>query len=192
MSKLYVVGAVAACAAAPVCAQPYTYADAGGALVMFDGEALSNPDGDYNAATLQGRIGYAFNDFFAVELDLGVGVSDAEATDEFFGTEDTISIGTFSGIYGRVGFSPIEQVHLFVKGGAVGGDLDIEIVDAFSGTVLASGDGGVNGLGFGAGAQVNLSDTLYLRGDYTRYDLEDDGVFEIEADVFSLGIGLKF
>ncbi|MCI4644635.1 MAG: porin family protein [Hyphomonadaceae bacterium] len=172
--------------------QPKSYFDAGANFVMFDGDALSNPDGEYNAMALQGRYGYKFTSIFSVEMDIAVGVSDAEADDNVFLTTDTISIGTLAGLYGRAGFNPTDQLHLFAKGGFVGGDIEIDIVDQFTGQSLAQGEGGVNGFGVGLGFEVNATDTVFLRGDYTRYDTESDGGFELKADTYALAVGIRF
>ena len=43
------------------------------------------------------------------------------------------------------------------------------------------------GLAFGLDGTLNLTDTLYLRGDATRYDSSD-----AETDSFSIGAGLRF
>lgn len=44
-----------------------------------------------------------------------------------------------------------------------------------------------SGVGYGAGAEVMVSPQLGIRGDYTRYDIED-----LEADAFTVAAVFKF
>lgn len=168
------------------------YADVGVNVIQFDGAAVLNPDETYDVTTIQGRVGYQMNKFFSLELDLSVGVGEAEVEDQNFGTLDTIKAGTFAGIYARGGFNPVEKLHVFGKVGAVGGDLEITVQSLSNSSIRSESEGNVNGIGYGLGFQLDFTDKLFVRGDYTRYDMESEGGFEIEADTFGIAVGTRF
>lgn len=188
--KTIVSAAVAAIAASPAMAQGL-YINGGANLVDIDGDVLSNPEGEYQAGTVFGNVGFDFTKNFGAELDIQVGVSDAEATDNFAMTEDRISINTFAGVYAKAGVPLADFLWIGGRVGAVGGDLDVEIVDQVTGQSF-SGEGSVSGIGYGGVVTVDFASNMFLRFDYTRYDLEDDGDASFEADSFALSLGMRF
>jgi opacity protein-like surface antigen len=151
MKKLAILAVMSAVSAfaftAPAIAQPLGWY-AGAGYTSYDTEA-----GDVGAAT--GRLGYQFTPHLGVEGEASFGVDD----------DDGAELDNAYGIYG-VGTLPVtERVDLFGRVGYQTVEVD--------GTALAD-DGDNDGLGYGAGVNVRLTERFGLRGEYTRLDSDDD------------------
>lgn len=166
------------------------YFSAGGQAIDIDGEILLNPEGDYQAGAITGIAGYDFNAIFGAELEVSLGVVDAEETDDFFGTEDTISVESFAGVYAKAGI-PLDRLWIGARAGAVGGEFELEVRDQFSGDVEYA-EGSVDGVGYGGVITLDLRDNIFLRGDYTIYDLETEGGLDFDAESISVTVGMRF
>lgn len=74
-----------------------------------------------------------------------------------------------------------ERVSVFARAGIVNAELEASVSGYGS---AAESD---TGAGYGVGGIIGLTDNLFLRGDYTRYDVED-----LEADTFMISVGGRF
>lgn len=187
--KTIICTAVVLAAGAPAMAQG-AYFSGGGSVLDIDGDVLLNPDGDYQAGAITGIAGFDFNRVFGAELEVNVGVSDAEETDDFFGTEDTISVESFAGVYARAGI-PLNRLWIGARAGAVGGEFELEVRDQFSGDVEYT-EGSVDGVGYGGVVTLDLRDNIFLRGDYTIYELESEGGLDFDATSVAVTVGMRF
>ncbi|MCA8886769.1 MAG: outer membrane beta-barrel protein [Hyphomonadaceae bacterium] len=159
MKKFTIMAAVAAAAlmAVPAVANAQWYA--GAAYTHYDLDGA-----DVGGAT--GRLGYRFNPNFAVEGEGSFGVNDDQ------GVELNHALGAYAvGIipFGSSGFSAHGRV----------GDATAEI-----GTPL--GDVDDDGLSYGAGLGWNVTNSIGIRADYTRFEGDND------ADAVSLGASFNF
>jgi len=116
---------------------------------------------DVNPTALVGRFGKYFNDNFALEGRLGIGIQDDSIN--IFGTDVTLEIDTILGIYGIGHFNLNETSSVY-------GLLGLTRAEA---TVSASGFGSDSddetGLSFGVGADIGVSETVALNIEYTQY-----------------------
>lgn len=111
--------------------------------------------------TLSLRGSYDFNQFFAVEGDLLIGLGDESVT--VGGTTFNSSIDYGVGVYGVAKYPLTEQFTVFARGGYVYADVEGSI-----GGLTVSSD--IDGWAFGAGAEWAFAGPNAVRIDYTRYD----------------------
>lgn len=164
---------------------------AAAALVAFAPTAVADPgfyvnggvsvyDGD--GATLEGltgRAGYDFNDYFGVEGEFSIGLGeenvdgiDLEINNQYAAyAVGKLPISERFDIFGRIGYGTIEFE------GSAGGIS--ETVD-------------VDGFGFGAGGQFFFSENVGVRGEYTRFEADDEDGIDGELDVFTVSAVIKF
>ena len=132
-------------------------------------ELIDAGDVDLPAATV--RLGYDFNETFAVEGQLSFGIGD----DDFGGAD--VELDTSFAAFVKAGTGVTENIDLFAR---------IGLFDAsFSSNSTLVGDVDSDGFAFGVGAQYSFDDTNGIRLDYTNYDGGD-------ADVFSLAYVRNF
>lgn len=115
---------------------------------------------------IQGRIGYKFNPYVAVEGEAAFGVKDDRDV------ELKHQLGAY--VVGSVPVTP--QAELFGRVGYSGAKFD---------TPLGEAEG--DGFAYGVGGQYNFTPKDGVRVDWTRHDY--DG---LDADVFSVGYARKF
>lgn len=165
--KLLALSAAAAALmalASPAAAQTWqtgqVYGGVGYSQYEFD-------EGDVGAATA--RLGYRFHPNFAVEGEASTGVDD----------DQNVELDNAYGIYG-VGIVPVtDRVDLFGRVGYqsveanrnIGPDIDSD------------------GVGYGVGANFNVTERLGVRADYTKLDGGEDGE---DADVWGVSGTLNF
>lgn len=178
MKKLMIAAAAAfAAASAPSAMAQGFYADAGYSFVGIDVEE-QGVSVDLDLGVIAGHAGYKFNENFAIEGELGFGVSDEEFSDGV--NNASIGINYLLGVYG-VGTLPVgENVELFGRVGVVQAEAEAEL-NGFSTSESETG------FAAGVGADFTFGEGLYIRGEYTRYDIE-----ELQADAFAIGIGYRF
>lgn len=172
MSKTLTVLAALATLSAPAFAQGW-YADVGYQQLNFDGSGV---DADLGAIT--GHVGYNLNPNFAIEGEAGVGVQE-ESFNTILGNVD-VELNYLVGIYGKAQLPVTDQLNLFARGGVVNAELGA------SGAGI-NDSGSETGFGYGAGAEFMLNPVFGIRGDYTRYDIDD-----VEADAFMVGVAFKY
>ncbi|MCR9193382.1 MAG: porin family protein [Hyphomonas sp.] len=168
----------AALAVSPAALAEGWYADGGYTHVTTDVDTgVGSADIDLGA--LSGRLGYDFHPNFGVEGELAFGVNDEEATQG--GVTASLGLNYLVGAYGKAQLPVAENINLFARAGIVQAELEAEV------TGLGSASDSETGAGYGVGGTVDVAENIYIRGDYTRYDIED-----VEADAFTIGVGVKF
>ena len=172
MSKSLTILAALAAVSAPAFAQGF-YVDGGYQHIMIDEDGV---DADLGAVT--GHLGYSFSDFFAVEAEGSIGVKDE--TVDILGTDVDLELNYLVGAFAR-GQLPLGQnATLFARAGVVNAELEVSGPGA-------SASESESGYGYGAGGEFMFSERVGLRGEYTRYDIDD-----LEADTFTVAAVLKF
>ena len=125
------------------------------------------------------RGGYQFTDNFSIEGEVQTSI---DSDTVIYAVEKTkVGLHSSAGVFGKYAVPVNERFDLHARLGfasleyeyKTGGEKDF--IDTYE------------GLAFGLGGTLNLTDTLYLRGDATRYDSSD-----AETDSFSIGAGLRF
>lgn len=122
-------------------------------------------DSDADLGAIQGRLGARFGQYFGVEGEAATGIKKAK-----------IGVGDYSAkaelnhqvaLYG-VGYLPLSpNADLFARVGYGGQEIKAE-----SQGIRATAD--ANSWNFGAGAQYFFDGVNGIRGEYTRYNLDDD------------------
>lgn len=166
----------AACLAAPSAFAEGWYADAGYTHVTTDVDGTSS---DVDLGAITGRIGYDLTPNFGFEGEAALGIDDEEST--LGDVTTSVGLNYLVGAYGKAQMPLGERAKLFARAGIVNAELETEI------TGLGSAEQSETGAGYGIGGMVDISESLYVRGDYTRYDIED-----VEADAFTVAVGMKF
>lgn len=154
------------------------YADGGYTHITTDVDTGAG-SADIDLGAISGRVGYTLNPNFAVEGELAVGVNDEEATQG--AVTASLGLNYLVGAYGKAQVAVAENVNLFARAGIVNAELEAEV------TGLGSASDSETGAGYGVGGTVDVAENIYVRGDYTRYDIDD-----VEADAFTIGVGVKF
>jgi outer membrane immunogenic protein len=158
---------LAAIVAAPI-------AVAQGNLELSGAYSRVEADGaDLGAVT--GRGTYFFNRYLGAEGEVSVGV-----------TDEDIGGGTVELDHSVAGFgvlrAPVsDRVELFGRVGYQTSEVSVSVPG------LGSGSGDIDGLAYGVGGKVFLTERFGIRADASRF--EGDGG---EADVFSIGGVVKF
>ena len=168
----------AAMAVTPTALAEGWYADAGYTHLTADLE-VGTSSADIDLGAISGRVGYDINPNFGVEGELAIGVNDEEATEG--GVTASLGLNYLVGAYGKAQLPVAENVNLFARAGIVNAELEVEV------TGLGSVSDSETGAGYGFGGTVDINERFYVRGDYTRYDIED-----LEADAFTISAGMKF
>ncbi len=161
-------------AAAPSAFAEGWYADGGYTFIGIDTDVA---DVDLGAITAHG--GFDFNENFGIEGEAAFGVADEDFSDGI--NSASIDLSYLVGVYGKVQMPVGENVNLFARAGLVNAELDVEV------TGLGTTSESDTGAGFGVGGTFAFSERMFVRGDYTRYDIED-----LEADAFTVALGAKF
>lgn len=180
MSKKIIAVAALAAAALPASAQGF-YADAGYTFVNIDVD-FAGQSGEIDLGAISGHVGYDFNEWFALEGEAAIGVSEEEGS--YAGVSAQVELNYVVGAYVRANLPVNDQFRLYGRVGAVNAELEASASGGGFSFTESSSDSGV---GYGAGAEVMLSQQFGIRGDYTRYDIED-----LEADAFTVAAVFKF
>lgn len=172
MSRILMVAAAMTVVSAPAFAQGM-YADVGYQYISIDEDGA---EADLGAVT--GHVGYNFSEWFALEAEGGIGVQDE--TFNVLGTDVDISLNHIVGAYARANVPLGQRAGLFARVGAVNAEVEV------SGGGF-SDSGSDSGVGYGAGGEFMFTPTFGIRGEYTRYDIED-----LEADTATVAAVFKF
>ena len=180
MSRSLIALAALATISAPAFAQGL-YADAGYTFINID---VDEPgvSGDVDLGARAGHVGYNFSEWFALEGEALIGVQDEDAS--FGGINASVGLNYLVGAYAK-GQVPLgERVNLYARAGLVQAEIEAEVSGGgFSGSDSAT----ESGVGYGAGGEFMLTPALGIRGDYTRYDIDDT-----EADAFTVAAVFRF
>ena len=165
------------------------------------------PDGadsgvDTNA--IGARLGYQFNPVFSIEGELASGIDDGEfdynVDEDSFNLDDNndgdfndliaasgdIGLNYLVGLYGKAKVPLTDRLDVYGRAGYAYVDLDASIQTP-GGTTLTTIEDAEEGPAFGAGLSYDLTENVYLKGDYTYYSFEDT-----DTNGVMLGVGYKF
>ena len=163
MKTLMIAASAAALslAALPAAARAQAYGTIGYAGVDAEGA---------NVGAIQGRLGYRFTPYLAVEGEAAVGVQG----DTVGGVD--IDMKHEVGVVGVVTAPVSPSFDLCARAGYTGASFDTGL-----------GDVDTDGLAWGVGGQYNVTERDGIRLDWTRHNHDD-----LEADVWSIGYSRKF
>lgn len=151
-----------------------------GASALFSEYSLDNNTIDDSAIGFKAYGGYRFNNYLGVEgTFLNSGEVDEDTTPGEDGGKATVSANGFS--LTALGYLPLatENFQLFGKLGFFDFDQDLEL----DGVNVSTR--GADGLTFGIGADIGVSENVAVRLDGDFYDM--DG-----ADFWSIGLGVNY
>lgn len=168
--KLAIASLAALAIAAPAMAEPQFYINGG--YTALDGD-------DATLSALTARGGAFFNEYFGVEGEFSIGLGE-----EDIGGGASIELDNQYAAYviGKAPLSP--QFDVFARLG-----YGQATFSASAGTV--SGDVDVDGFSAGFGGQYFFTDQVGVRGEYTRFEADDDQL-DGGADVFSISAVIRF
>ncbi len=158
---------LAAILAAPI-------AVAQGNLELSGGYSQFDEDGAELGA-LTGRGTYFFNRYLGAEGEVSIGIDDANVGPA------TVELEQSFGAFGVLRAPVTERFELFGRAGYATSEFSAEVPG------LASATADVDGLAYGVGGKLFLTERLGVRLDASRYEGDD-----AEADVFTIGGVVKF
>ena len=150
------------------------------------------------------RLGYRFNQTFSIEGELASGIDDGEfdynVDEDSFDLDDNndgdfndliaasgdIGLNYLVGLYGKAEVPLTERLGAYARGGYAYVDLDATVTTP-GGTALTTIEDSEEGPAIGAGLSYDLTDSWYLKGDYTYYSFEDT-----DTNGVMVGVGYKF
>ena len=158
---------LAAILAAPI-------AVAQGNLEISGGYSQFDEDGaEFGALT--GRGTYFFNRYFGAEGEVSIGIDDADVGPA------TVELEQSFGAFGVLRAPVTERFELFGRAGYAASEFSAAVPG------LGSATADVDGLAYGVGGKLFLTERLGVRLDASRYEGDDS-----EADVFTIGGVVKF
>jgi outer membrane immunogenic protein len=149
------------------------------------------------------RAGIKLNEYFSVESELATGIEDGDFdfnTDEDeFNFDDNndgdlsdvisatgdLGLNYLVGLYGKAELPLTERLGAYARAGYAYVDLDASL--ATPGGLDINVEDSADGPAFGAGLKYSLSDSVYLKGDYTYYSFDNT-----DTSGAMLGVGFKF
>lgn len=134
---------------------------------------LDTDAGDLGALT--GRGTYFFNRYLGAEGEVSIGIDDADVGG------GTVELEHALGAFGVLRAPVSDRVELFGRAGYATSEFEASVPG------LGSASGDVDGLAYGVGGKVFLTDKFGIRADASRYEGDD-----AEADVFSIGGVYRF
>ena len=162
------------------------YVDGGYAAMSTDFEFEDSEldealDFEFGFGLIGGHAGYAFSPYFGVEVEALIGVQDDTVTQSVddVDVDLTFDLKHIFGAYARGNLPLGEKFTVFGRAGIVTAELEASTNVA---GVAAESDSD-EALAIGLGGEFNLSDQIYVRGDFTRYEFEDDGLDAVLASV---------
>lgn len=131
--------------------------------------------GDIGAATARGT--YFFNRYFGAEVEGSIGINDEENS-PLFGVKTGLdhSLGAFGVVRAPIS----DRAELF-------GRVGYQTSEFSADTPVGSASADVDGLAYGVGGKLFVTERLGIRADASRYEGDD-----YEADVFSIGAVIRF
>ncbi|MEM7458136.1 MAG: porin family protein [Pseudomonadota bacterium] len=157
-------------------------------------------DSTYTHAGITGRVGYNLSKHWSIEGEAMVGVeNDTTVSRDLDETSSTTifaksEIKHLLGVYAKGTLPVTSKLNAFARVGVASLEVDfstdfrvLDIATDETTTVSFDSTDTQTGLAFGAGLSYDITDKLYLRGDFTQYDVSD-----VEVDSLSLGVGFRF
>ena len=149
-----------------------------------DGDDFGVDDSELNFGAVTGRAGAKLNRYFGAEGELQIGVNDAEETRG--GVNVSAGLNYSASVF-AVGYLPVApNFDLLARVGV--GVTEVEAEASGFGQTFSETESGTS-VGYGVGAQYFFDGVNGVRGDYTRYDGEEDSA---QADSLSLSYVRKF
>jgi outer membrane immunogenic protein len=164
------------------------------------------PDGAESGVDTNGiaaRAGYKFNNVFSLEGELATGIDDGEfdynVDEDQFNFDDNndgdlndiiaasgdIGLNYLTGIYGKAEIPLTDRIGAYARAGYAYVDLDASLITPGGQTINV--EDSADGPAFGAGMNFDLTDKMYLKGDYTYYSFDNT-----DTSGVMLGLGYKF
>jgi len=172
MKKTILLSTAAAVLMAGAASAQDTKWNLGAGYTYFDAEG-----GEIDVLNIRG--GYDFTEYFGIEGELLIGLTDEDVVVN--GVNASVGMDYGLGVFAKGQYPINEQVSLFGRLGYVHHELEAGV----AGLTASEED---NGFAYGAGFEWAFSGPNAVRVDYTRYDYEDFG----EADTFSIGYVRRF
>jgi len=155
---------------------------------------------------VNGHVGYRLSKHWSVEGEVMAGVENDKQkygsivpNSEGFDvvrSSVTTDLSHLLGVYVKGTIPVTQKLNAFARVGIAHAEFDYEsdtyVTDPVTGVITAmtpvtNNTYSETGLGLGIGLTYDITDKIYLRGEYTQYDLID-----LEMDSASVGIGLRF
>ena len=151
---------------------------------------------EFDQYAINGKLGYNFNEYFGVEGEAGIGIS--EEDDNVDGFEFGAGIDGYGAAFGVLRAPVTEQFEIFGRAGYYFAEVDADITDTVN-NVTTDLDADTDGFAFGAGVQYNFGEGYKnaIRADYTYLDVQniddvDVDEFDLNSDLWSLSYIRKF
>ena len=181
MFKTFVAATAIAVFAGSAAAQGF-YADAGYQMIDIKADLGAGQEAELDLGALIGHVGYDFNNWFALEGEAAVGISDE--TDSVAGISATVEVNYLIGVYARANANLTENFSVYARAGIVNAEIGADVTGfGFS----VSDSDSETAAAFGAGAEFMFTSTVGVRGDYTNYDFED-----ADTNAYTLAAVFKF
>lgn len=194
--------------AAPAMADGF-YADGGFSVTSMNNDQAFDPLFDPEFESLGAHFGKEFSKYLSIEGEALIGLkgqsisydsielvlgSDPEQY-SVIDYDSELSLSFILGAYGRATLPVTSRLSLFGRLGYAKVEVDRRTIVLES--ILDSDDDPLetlvantlsdSGLAYGVGATFDVTDKVYIRGDYSRYDLEYD-----ELDNVMISAGIRF
>ncbi len=136
---------------------------------------------DSSVFLINGRLGYQLNKYFAVEGEVGFGVSGdtiernvpVDVLGQTVGVDTTVDLNVDNYYIGfaRAIYPVSDNFDIFARVGYGEATASADVTGSFGGfTAAASADDKASGVAYGAGLQYNFGGGNGIRGDYTRLE----------------------
>lgn len=158
--------------AAVLMATPTAFAQSN--LELSGGYSHLDADG-VELGALTGRGTYFFNRYLGAEGEVSIGIQDEDVG------IGTIELDNSLGAFGVLRAPISERAELFGRVGYARSEFNADVPG------LGSASEDIDGLAYGVGGKLFLTERLGIRADASRYEGDNN-----EADVFSIGAVVKF
>lgn len=144
-------------------------------------------DASWDFGLVSGVAGYKFNDIFAIEGRLGVGVQDEEYSGAL--TRVKIGIDNSYSVLGKASWPVLETLSVYGIAGFNKTKYDININDEDG---VLDDSHSEDGLIYGAGAELRITSNLSVNFEYAVLPELGDDEDDLDVDSLSAGINYRF
>ena len=144
-------------------------------------------DADWDFGLVSGVAGYKFNDIFAIEGRLGVGVQDEEYSGAL--TRVKLGIDNSYSVLGKASWPLLETLSVYGIAGFNKTKYDININDEDG---ILDDSHSEDGLIYGAGAELRITSNLSINFEYAVLPELGDDEDNLDVDSLSTGITYRF
>lgn len=144
-------------------------------------------DASWDFGVLSGVVGYNFNEIFAIEGRLGLGIQDEEYSGAF--TSAKVSVDHSYSVLGKASWPVMETLSVYGIAGFNKTKYDFKINDAGDNFNDSYSE---DGLIYGAGAEIRISSNLSLNFEYAVLPELGDDEDNLDVDSISAGINYRF